>query len=162
MTNFEQLVEVLVSGEVDFILVGGMAGIVHGSSRLTQDLDIVYSRNGDALTKLIDALAPFSPYPRGAPPGLPFRWDDATLARGLNFTLTTTIGDVDLLGEISGGGRYDDLIESTIEVSLFGFPVTVIGLEKLIDVKRAAGRPKDFEAIAELELLLEERSRRSE
>ena len=46
----------------------------------------------------------YQPYLRGAPPGLPFRWDDRTLKAGLNFTLTTTLGDLDLLGEVAGGG----------------------------------------------------------
>jgi hypothetical protein len=58
----------------------------------------------DRLGRLVDALAPHHPYLRGAPPGLPFQWDTATLARGLNFTLTTSLGDIDLLGEITGGG----------------------------------------------------------
>jgi hypothetical protein len=49
------------------------------------------------------------PYLRGAPAGLPVRLDPGTISRGLNFTLTTTLGDVDLLGEVTSGGRYEDL-----------------------------------------------------
>ncbi len=104
------------------------------------------------------ALAPLSPYLRGAPPGLPFRWDEDTLRRGLNFTLTTSRGDIDLLGEIIGGG-YADLLPHTLEVVVFGMTVRCLGLDKLIEVKRAAGRPKDLEAIAELEAIREERSK---
>ncbi|MCU0635957.1 MAG: hypothetical protein MUE41_13865 [Gemmatimonadaceae bacterium] len=113
----------------------------------------------DNLERLAQALAPFAPYLRGAPPGLPFEWSASTLRYGLNFTLTTTLGDIDLLGEVSGGGRYPDLLPFTVSGAAFGIPLTVLSLEKLIAVKRAAGRPKDFDAIAELEVLLEERDR---
>lgn len=158
MTDFERLFAALASSRVQYILVGGMAAVFHGSSRLTQDLDVVYCRDRDNLARLREAIAPFDPYPRGAPAGLPFRWGVETLARGLNFTLATTIGDLDLLGEIAGGGRYEDLVASSFETELFGVPVRVVELETLIRLKRAAGRPKDFEAIAELEILLDERS----
>jgi hypothetical protein len=160
VTDFERLFATLASRQVEYILVGGMAAVVHGSSRLTQDLDVVYRRTDENLARVCEALAPFEPYPRGAPAGLPFRWDVKTLARGLNFTLTTTLGDVDLLGEITGGGGYERLVESTRELTIFGHAIRVLDLEKLIEVKRAAGRPKDFEAIAELEVILEERRSR--
>ncbi len=159
MTDFERLLEALGSGGVEFILVGGMAGIVHGAARLTQALDVVYRRTPENLERLRRALESYAPYPRGAPEGLPFRWDVTTLRQGLNFTLTTRLGDIDLLGEITGGGRFEDLLASSGDLSLFGRPVKVLSLETLIAVKRAAGRPKDFEAIAELEALLEERER---
>ena len=75
---------------------------------------------------------------------------------GLNFTLTTAIGDIDLLGEVAGGGIYENIISQTLEVEAFGVSCRVVTLELLIQLKRAAGRPKDFEAIAELQLLLDE------
>ena len=75
----------------------GVAATIHGSARVTQDLDIVYARTPENFARLVAALAPHAPYLRGAPPGLPFRWDAETIRRGLNFTLTTTLGDVDLL-----------------------------------------------------------------
>jgi hypothetical protein len=118
----------------------------------------VYSRERGNLERLAAALAPYSPYLRGAPPGLPFRWDAETLERGLNFTLTTDLGPLDLLGEITGGGRYEDLLPDTVEVELLGVRCRCLGLRRLIEVKRAAGRPKDFEAIAELEAILDESS----
>jgi hypothetical protein len=97
-------------------------------------------------------------YLRGAPPGLPFRWDGETVRRGLNFTLTTSFGDLDLLGEITGGGGYEALLPVSTLVAAFGVEVRCLNLEPLIHVKRAAGRPKDLEAIAELQALLEERN----
>jgi hypothetical protein len=76
----------------------------------------------------------------------------------LNFTLTTDIGPVDLLGEISGGGTYDDLEAGSELMEVFGVPCRVLNLRQLIATKRAAGRPKDFESIAELELILEQQA----
>jgi hypothetical protein len=86
---------------------------------------------------------------------LPFRFDEATLAAGLNFTLTTDLGFIDLLGEIAGGGRYEDLAGHCVSTVVFGVTCQVLDLPTLIATKRAAGRPKDFEAIAELEILRE-------
>jgi hypothetical protein len=144
---------------VRYIVVGGVAGAAHGLARATYDLDVVYDRSPENLDRLVRVLAPLDPYLRGAPPGLPFQWDAATLGRGLNFTLTTRLGDLDLLGEVTGGGGYSDLQIDAPEVTLFGVTCRLLGLDRLITVKRAAGRPKDLEAIAELEALREERDR---
>ena len=157
MSDFSDLLRALSEGGVEFIVVGGFAAIAHGAARVTYDLDVVYQRSPENLERLAAALDPFSPYPRGAPKGLPFRWDADTLERGLNFTLTTTSGDLDLLGEITLGGRYEDLLPHCVEAHALGIHCKCLGLERLIEVKRAAGRPKDFEAIAELESILEER-----
>ncbi len=158
MTDFRALLGRLTTAGVRFVIVGGAAATAHGSSRLTQDLDLVYERSPENVTRLVAALQPHAPYLRGAPPGLPFLWDERTIQRGLNFTLTTALGDVDLLGEIIGGGRFEDLLPHAIRLSLFGNECLCLDLETLIAVKRAAGRPKDLEAIAELELILEERN----
>lgn len=152
-------VRVLSGGRVDYIIVGGVAAGIHGALRTTLDLDIVYARDPANVGRLVAALEPFHPYLRGAPPGLPFRFDAETVFRGLNFTLTTSLGDLDLIGEITGGGGYEALKSSADVVELEGFRCLVVSLHKLIDLKRAAGRGKDREALAELEALLEERER---
>jgi hypothetical protein len=157
MTEFRSLVEALVGADVDFIVVGGLAAAAHGSPRVTQDIDVVYSRTPENLERLVRALAPSTPYLRGAPPGLPFAWSTETLRRGLNFTLSTALGDIDLLGEITGGGGYEALLAHTMIVTMFGRACRCLDLPTLIRVKRAAGRPKDFDAIAELEALEDER-----
>ena len=136
---------------MEFILAGGVAAAAHGSSRATQDVDVIYRRTSENLRRIADSLAPLKPYLRGAPPGLPFRLDVETLSRGLNFTLTTSLGWIDLLGEITGGGTYDALVKRTFQADIFGVRCKVLDLEALIETKRAAGRPKDFEALAELE-----------
>jgi predicted nucleotidyltransferase len=156
VTDFQRLIGTLADAEVEFVIVGGLAATAHGSARLTQDVDVVYSRSPANLKRLVAALSPFQPYLRGAPRGLPFDWSSSTLRRGLNFTLTTTVGDIDLLGEVTGGGVYEDLLPHTAAMDFFGHSCRCLDLPWLIRVKRAAGRPKDLEAVAELEALLEE------
>lgn len=158
-TDFEGILRTLSEARVEFIIIGGMAATLHGSARFTSDLDLVYSRTTDNIAALTAALRPYRPYLRGAPPGLPFTFDPHTISRGLNFTLTTDLGDLDLLGEVTGGGGYDALLPHSEVISIAGIECRCLGLSRLIDVKRAAGRPKDLEAIAELEALREERSR---
>ena len=71
-TRFDELLTILQRSEVDFILIGGLAGMAHGSNRATLDVDIVYDRSPENISRLVAALRPYAPYPRGAPPGLPF------------------------------------------------------------------------------------------
>lgn len=136
--------------------MGGAAATAHGSARLTLDLDIVYERSDDNISRLVLALQDIAPYMRGAPPGLPFRFDHATVKRGLNFTLSTTLGALDALGEVTGGGNYEALYPHTDRVDLFGVTCLCVDLVTLIRLKRAAGRPKDLEVIAELETIADE------
>ena len=159
MTEFDVFLRALADARVEFVIVGGVAAAARGSARFTKDLDIVYARSRENIGRLVETLAPYSPYLRGAAPNLPFRWDVATIQAGLNFTLVTSIGDIDLFGEITGGGRYEDLLPHTTEVQAFGVTCRCVTLRTLIALKRAAGRPRDFDAIAELEVLLEEQER---
>lgn len=154
--DFIRLLKVLVGAQVEFIIVGGVAAILHGSARLTQDLDLVYKRSDDNINRLVQALGPYHAYLRGVPPGLPFRWDAKTVKVGLNFTLTTDLGPIDILGHVAGGPAFENLVKNTIEVDLDGVRCLCLDLEGLIRVKKAAGRPKDLESIAELEALREE------
>ncbi len=156
MTQLEQLLAALHDTGVEFIIVGGVAARAHGSARLTDDVDISYARSKSNLARIVAALSPLDPYLRGAPPGLPFDWSVATLRAGLNFTLTTSLGSIDLLGEITGGGLYEDLLPHALTLTIFGRETLLLDLPWLIRVKRAAGRPKDLEVVAELEALREE------
>jgi len=133
--------------------------VVHGAARATFDLDVVYSRDPDNIIHLVETLAPYSPYLRDAPDGLPFIFDQKTVQSGLNFTLTTQLGNLDLLGEVVGGGTYEDLLPYSQKIEVFGVRCFCLGIERLIRVKRAAGRPKDFEVVAELETILEEKNK---
>jgi hypothetical protein len=153
MTDFEGLLQLLATANVEFIVIGGVAAFAHGSARVTLDLDVVYNRDARNIGRIVDALAPLAPYPRGIPEGLPFKWDEMTLRNGLNFTLTTQLGAIDLLGEITAGGDYAQLLPHTQSVDVYGTPCLCLDLDELIRVKKATARPKDFEAVAELELI---------
>lgn len=158
----QDFAKLLTGHDVDCILIGGWAASIHGSMRATVDIDFVYSRKADNVQRLSACLAQHEPYLRGAPPGLPFQFDELTIRSGLNFTLITNIGDVDLLGEVTGGGSYEELLPYTQLVDVGDQTIRCVTLECLIQLKRAAGRPKDFEALSELVALLEERDRREE
>lgn len=156
MTDFERLLAVLTQGGVEFIVIGGFAATAHGSAHVTVDVDVVYRRTPTNVERLARALEPLDPYLRGAPPGLPFRFDGETILQGLNFTLVTRAGDLDLLGEATGGGTYDALLPCSEVREVAGLDCRFVNLPTLIRLKRAAGRPKDLERIAELEALWQE------
>ena len=155
----EFILRQLANSEVEFVIIGGVAAAAQGSVRPTYDLDLCYRRTPENLERLAGALAPLHPRLREAPEYLPFQWDARTLEGGLNFTLQTDAGAVDLLGEVAGLGSYEQVLASTEEVELYGMSVHVLTLEGLIAAKRAAGRPRDLEHLLELEALLELRRR---
>jgi hypothetical protein len=126
----------------------------HGSSQLTDDIDLYYARDFANLAALAEALAPLHPRLRGADLDLPFRWDVRTLRAGLNFTLHTDAGAIDLLGEVPGADSFEGVWERSQEVELLGARVRIASLSDLIAMKRAAGRPKDEIHLRELERLL--------
>jgi hypothetical protein len=135
---------------VQAVLVGGMAAVLHGAAHVTGDLDFVYARSRDNLARLAAALAPMRPRLRDAPLDLPFVLDVATLRLGDTFTLTTTMGDVDLFGSIPGVGDYEAACAQAEEIELFGCPVLILSLDGLIRSKEAIGRDKDKRVLPEL------------
>jgi len=124
-------------------------------------VDICYHRSQANVERLCRALAAVHPTLRGAPPGLPFRFDLAAVLAGLNFTLETDIGPLDLLGEVQPIGEYPQVVQVSEGAELFGFHVRVLSLEALIQAKQRAGRMKDQLVIPALEALLELRKRPS-
>lgn len=144
MTRFRELIGRLTGAQVEFVLIGGLAVIAHGHPRATVDIDLCYARSAENFRRLVAALAPIHPKLRGAPSELPFFWDERTVRNGLNFTLTTDEGDVDLLGEVTGLGNYDDIAPRAVQITLYGATVRMLSLEDLIRSKAAAGRAKDL------------------
>jgi hypothetical protein len=150
VTDIDRLLEDLTGGGVDFVIIGGVAMVLRGSTRVTVDLDICYERSQANLERLASALAPHHPRLRGAPPELPFLWDGRTLRSGLNFTLTTELGDLDLLGEVPGLGGFEAVLAGSSVVTLNGKEIRVLGLDALERSKRAAGRAKDLLDLGEI------------
>ncbi|HEY6120068.1 MAG TPA: hypothetical protein VIV66_08925, partial [Pyrinomonadaceae bacterium] len=145
MTDYRELIHTLASSGIEFIIIGGAAATAHGATRLTDDLDVVYNRDQPNLAKIVNALAPLQPYPRDAPARLPFKWEEATLSHGLNFRLRTSVGPLDLFGEIIAGGTYQDLLPHAIMLTIFGQQCRCLNARRLIEIKRATGRLKDQE-----------------
>jgi predicted nucleotidyltransferase len=144
MTNFAELLRRLADAQVEFVIIGGLAVISHGHARATVDLDICYARTPENIERLVRALAPLTPRLRGAPPDLPFFWDVQTLRNGLNFTLVTTEGEIDVLGEVTGLGGYGEISLRADVLELYGAKVRLLSLADLIRSKAAAGRAKDL------------------
>lgn len=117
---------------------------------MTNDLDICHSRNPDNLKRLAAALIELGAKLRGAPDDVSFLLDELTLAADQNFTFSTSAGALDCLAIPSGSQGYEELAANALEVDLDGLVVEVVGLNDLIRMKRAAGRPKD---LIELEIL---------
>lgn len=155
MIQVEPTLRLLTQHQVEFVIVGGVAISAHGSSYLTYDLDVCHARTRENLKRLAAVLAPFHPRPRDVPADLPFVWGEQTLRQGTNFTLSTDLGNIDLLGEVTGLGGYEQAREQSVEMNLFGMRCLVLSLDALITTKRAAGRTKDLLVLPELEALRE-------
>jgi hypothetical protein len=153
--EYAKAVRALCDAQVEFILIGGVAASLHGSSNVTFDLDICFSRKPENLRRLASALASFHPRPQGLPPDLPFIRDEATLRNGTIFTLETSLGNIDLLAEVAGVGAYEEAKARSIELIAFDRRLSMLDLPSLIASKRAAGRPKDLLVLPELESLAE-------
>lgn len=160
--DLRSLLRPLVKHGVDFVLIGGMAGIARGSNYPSFDLDVAYSRDKANVKRLVAALREIGIRPRGAPADLPFRLDERTIENGANFTFITPFGDFDVLADVDGIRSYDELAAASEEREMFGLPVRVASLDDLIAMKRAANRPKDRNMLEEYLVLADKIRRREE
>lgn len=153
--SFEGVLSGLIHAKIPFVVVGGVAGAAHGATRLTNDIDICYDALDERSVKALGALLRgWQAYPRGVERGLPFIMDEKTLRAAPMMTLTSTEGDVDVMDRISGIGDYKAVRAHSEEIEAFGLRFRILDLPTLIKAKRAAGRPRDFEHLRELEALL--------
>lgn len=155
MINLFEIARRFSEARAEFVIVGGVAIRSHGGNYVTEDLDICYSRTNKNLKKIASVLQPLIPRPRNFPENLPYVFDWTTLQHGTNFTFETSMGDVDLLGEVKAVGNYEDLVRQSILVDLDGHSTYILSITALITAKRAAGRPKDEAGLRVLEALEE-------
>ena len=148
-----ELLRALVAEQVDFVVVGGLAAVVHGSAAITRDLDITYATDEDNLERLGRAMVILGARLRGVTDDVPFVPDGRTLRRTRILTLATPDGSIDLLAQPDGSPSYVRLKERAWRAELAGVEVGVASLEDLIAMKKAAGRPKDLIAVEELEAI---------
>ncbi|HEY7336203.1 MAG TPA: hypothetical protein VH639_15040 [Bryobacteraceae bacterium] len=155
--QFGRAVQALCDAGVEFVVIGGVSASLNGSSYITNDSDICYSRSRENLKRLANALAPFHPRLREAPANLPFVWDEATPKNGTVFTLSTDFGIINLMAEAIGLGDFEEVKRGSVLTRAFDRDVYTLDLPSLIRSKRAAGRVKDLLVLPELEGLLEAR-----
>jgi len=160
--DVRRLLEPLLRHGVDFVLVGGMAGIALGSAYPSYDVDVAYARDRANLGRLVEALQEIGVRLRGAPADLPFQLDLKTLENGANFTFETPLGDLDVLAHVGGVSGYEDLRARSVEKELFGLPVRVASIDHLIAMKRAANRTKDKLMLEEYIVLADELARQDQ
>ncbi len=157
-----KLLDRLIAHGVDFVLIGGQAGISHGSSFPSYDLDVLYARDQDNVVRLVAALREIGVRLRGAPADLPFVLDVRTIENGSNFTFITPYGDFDVLADAAGMPSYEDLKAAAIDREVFGHMVKVASIDHLIAMKRAANRTKDKLMVEEYIVIADEQQRLAE
>jgi Nucleotidyl transferase AbiEii toxin, Type IV TA system len=145
------LVQALVEGDVDFVVIGGVAVVLQAMPRFTKDLDICYSTAKDNLNALGKVLVELKARLRGIPETVPFVPDARTLRQTQILCLTTPVGDIDLLVSPDGAPSYQSLRRRADVMDLGGKSVRIASIEDMLHMKRAAGRPQDLVDIESLE-----------
>lgn len=153
MASTLALLQRLSRQSVDFVLIGGMAAVVHGAASVTEDVDVCVRFDHETLRRLLLALEGTNPRQRMHPARPVFGPSPEPFVGNKNLYLVTDEGVLDLLGEVIGVGGYEEAAATALELDLGGFSCRVLGLEALIACKRALGRPKDLHVARELETL---------
>lgn len=151
MASTLDLLKRLADHGVECVLVGGMAGVVHGCGLITEDIDVCAPMSPENLTRLLTALKGLHPRHRMRPDRLPLPEDPARLHGFKNLYIETDLGQIDVLGEIAGLGAYDEVAGHAVTVDLDGRSCRVLSIDSLIQAKRAMGRPQDLRAVQLLE-----------
>ena len=146
--DLRALLATLAEHEVEYVVIGGIAVQVHGHRRTTKDLDLVPRPDRTNLEHLADALVQLHAHPRDVPGGAPSA--EHLAAAPIVPPLTTEHGELHVLRDVPGAPAYDELRARCIVVDLDGVSVAIAGLDDLISMKRAAGRPSDERDIAAL------------
>jgi hypothetical protein len=156
----DEILRRLVERGVDFVVIGGIAAVLHGSARNTFDLDICFATDDANLAALGDVLTALSARLKGVHDEVPFVPDARTLRQVELLTLVTSFGELDVLSRPPGAPAYRDLRRNAERYDLGGFNVSVASIDDLLAMKQAAGRAKDLLDIEELEAIKRLRHRR--
>jgi predicted nucleotidyltransferase len=157
MKSLHVLLQRFADAGLEFVVVGGFAGVLHGSSYVTDDLDICAVMSPETIAKLRMILADLKPVHRMTPQKLSFLEHPPVGQPLANIYLETDAGVLDVLGNVLGIGDYQALARHAIEIPLFGRRCRVISLEDLIKAKEAMGREKDLLTAKELRAIAAKR-----
>jgi hypothetical protein len=149
------LLDCLLANEIDFVLIGGMAAVAHGSVRMTRDLDVCVPLDADNFLRLQDALRPLNPMVRAGAERIPLKLDAESAGRLKNLYFLTDAGNLDCLGDVAGIGDYAAALSQSVTIEIGGRPCRVLSLEALIKAKETLGRPHDLLTAIELRAILE-------
>ena len=156
--KLNQLIERLAGANIDFVIVGGFAGMLHGSSLVTRDLDVCAVLSAENVERLRDTFRDLHPKHRFTTQKFSFLDNPEPGVALKNLYLETDFGPIDFLGEIKGIGDFERVHSASIEIELFGRRCRVISIEDLIQAKEALGREKDLLAAKELRTIIERKS----
>lgn len=156
----DRLLAALAGHGVEFVVIGGLAATIHGSTLVTFDVDVTPRRTRDNLARLSEALTDLGARIRddAGGPGLLFNHDAASLADAQMWNLTTDVGDLDVTFVPAGTRGFEDLARDAVRVDIAGVTLLVASLADVIRSKEAAGREKDRAALPLLRRLLSELS----
>jgi predicted nucleotidyltransferase len=160
MASTLDLLKRLDACNVEFVIVGGVAGVLYGSSLVTRDLDICAPLTLDNLARILNALSGLSPAFRMTLDKKPFSGTPEKYLGYRNLYLGTAWGQLDILSEITGLGDYPAVFQHTIEVDLAGIRCRLLSLEALIVAKKSLNRPRDRQAVIELEAIRERQQKK--
>jgi hypothetical protein len=153
MASTLEILKRLHDHQVKFVIVGGLAGVAHGSSLVTEDVDVCAPLDRTNLAKILAALDGINPRLRMSPNRPRLRNDPERFAGYRNLYLVTDLGQVNILSEITGIGDYRVVTQHTVKLELAGRAYHVLDLDALIQSRRALGRPKDIQSAMELEAI---------
>jgi predicted nucleotidyltransferase len=153
MQNLNNLLKLLLENDIEFVIVGGFAAIVHGSSFVTKDLDVCAPMTPDQLQKLRKCLADIHPKHRQTPQKLSFLEVPEQWSGTKNLYIQTDLGVLDMLEQVTGIGDFSVVVANAMEIDVFGRKCKVMGVNDLIRAKLVMGSPKDLAVVKELRLI---------
>lgn len=157
MDDLVGIIDRLILAKVDFVLVGGLAAVTHGSSMTTQDIDVCCDFSTANLLRLQSALAETHPVHRMTTHRVPLQLTEENCGGLKNLYLDTDIGQLDCLGNILSLGDFHTVEQYSETIEVDGHPFRILRIEALITSKKAMGRPKDLQTIQQLEVIQRER-----
>jgi len=140
--NLSEILEELLKAGIDFILVGGLAAVIQGSPVTTMDVDIVHNQSPENVAKLLAFLKSVDAIYRRLDDKL-IKPKECDLSGKGHALFTTRLGPLDVLAVIEEGKSYDELLDHTVEIDFRGYPLRVLDLKMLVQLKRTSGDPKD-------------------